>query len=130
MNLISKIVIIILVLFCMVQDKTVDTFKLSTIETKDKISIDDQFYLWYELTAINKIKMIIKMLDLSDEQLKYQIEYSFDDDTLLARMSQELIKVKDCADNNGYVMYLSYESDLQIGIVLLECLNQYGFFRD
>lgn len=126
----NKLILIVLLLISLVQDKTFDIYELSKIETKEKVSIDDQFYLWYELTASNKIKMIMKMIELSDGQLKYQVEYSLDDDTLLARMSQELIKVKDCVDKDGYVMYLSYESDLQIGTVLLECLNQYHFFRD
>ena len=124
-------ILILSFFICSIQEQTVSKLNIDLLQfkTKKEISFDSQVYLWYEMKVIEKINLIIKLVEISDQNLRYQIE-DVDEDSTLVLKAKELIKIKDCMDNNSYTYYLSYESDLQIGTVILECMNHLHMFRD
>ena len=125
-------ILILFVLMCPIQEQDVSKFNIDKlqIETQTDISFHDQVPLWYELTTTQKISLILEMMDSGDGNLKYQVEDTFDVDSTETLVAQEIVKIKSCMDNNGYAYYMSYESDLEIGVLLLECMNQFHMFRD
>lgn len=136
-----RIVTFLILLFFLstIQEQIPGKYNLAkaTYEEENPESLLEKDYIfWAEMDESQKLKLIIDFVNISDGNLKFQIVYSGNDkdsivkDSIVKDIAFQMTSIQFCMDSQGWDMYYEYKSDLQIGTVMLECMNQKHMFQD
>ena len=129
----TSVVIFLVLFFSQVFDKPVQDYAINLKEPK--ILLEKDYAYWKELNIYQQTELILQIMNLSDNSIKFQIKNLKDildhyDENIYSQMETQLENVRKCMDNKGWIYYISYENDLQIGTLLLQCMYEEKMFND